>query len=82
MAKFMIHSVDGGYVPPFERVAIASGVTPAVGVGLAEGEGGATVSDTPDYVCMCKEAKNGEVLAVRVTDNIVFDVDGVPTRLK
>lgn len=82
MAVFKIHSVDSGYVPPFERVKIADGVTPSVGAGLAEGTDGATASDTPDYVCMSETAKDGEVLAVRVTDNIVFDKDGELVRIK
>lgn len=82
MAIFKIHSVDGGYIPSFERVQLAEGVTPGVGAGLATGDNGATASDTPDYICMSETAKDGEVLAVRVTDSIVFDKDGELVRLK
>lgn len=102
MAKYQIHSVDGGYVPPMEKMTALS-MSPAEKAVAEIGElvkydedfGGIVPAGENDaeYVLMSgpigpvHENESGAgvwgVLAIRVTDSIVFeDENGNRVRLK
>lgn len=80
MKGFYIHTVEGGYVPPYEHLP-ADGVTPEIGMALSL-EGGklavATGAKKPTHISMCKKDTafaNGELLPViAANDAITFAV--------
>ncbi|MBQ8248263.1 MAG: hypothetical protein IJY93_00055 [Clostridia bacterium] len=80
MKGFYIHTVEGGYVPPFEHLP-ADGLTPAVGMALVLTEGKLTLASgatKPTHISMCQRegaCADGELIPVtRVNDAITFAV--------
>lgn len=77
---FMIHAVDGGFVPPIEYLPV-SAITPKVGLALAFSSGNlavATGTTKPEYISMADKnvaSSAGDLIPViRVCSEIVFEV--------
>ena len=80
MNGFYIHTVDGGYVPPFEYLP-ADGLVPSVGQALVLSAGKLTLAsgaNKPTHISMCQRdaaCANGELIPViAVSDAITFAV--------
>ena len=80
---FLIHTVEGGYVPAFEYLP-ASAITPKLGLALKLSSGQLAIAsgtDKPEFISMCERSDAltaGDIIPViRVTDDITF---GVPAQ--
>lgn len=80
---FLIHTVEGGYVPAFEYLP-ASAITPKLGLALKLSSGQLAIAsgtDKPEFISMCERSDTltaGDTIPViRVTDDITF---GVPAQ--
>ena len=76
---FLIHTVEGGHIPPFLYLP-AGAITPKVGMALVESSGnlvGATGSTKPTHICMMEgntALTAGDIIPViKVTPDIVFE---------
>ena len=80
MNGFFIHTVEGGYIPPFEHLP-ADGLTPEAGMALVLSAGKlikATGTTKPTHISMCKRdaaCASGELIpVVAVNEGITFAV--------
>ena len=77
---FLIHTVEGGYVPAFEYLP-ASAITPKIGLALKLDAGKLAVAsgtDKPEFISMTERdsaVTAGDIIPViRVTEDITFAV--------
>lgn len=75
---FLIHSVDGGHVPPIEYLPCGA-IKPVVGLALTQTNGNlavAAATGKPTYISMCQRETTctaGDIIPViRVSPDIVF----------
>lgn len=76
---FLIHSVDGGYIPAIEYLP-CSAIVPKIGMAMLQKKGKlamATGTNAPTYISMCERdtacAEGDAIPVLRVDPGIIFE---------